>query len=86
LKPEGIWDGDPNYKLKVGGLSNANYVTDPISCRSVSRYSLFLNKEPISMKNGQQKSVTLSTAKSELVSGMQGVVCDAYTGIYWITH
>jgi hypothetical protein len=33
----------------------------------INGYSVFLNKAPISMKSGQQKSVTLYSAESELV-------------------
>jgi hypothetical protein len=73
LKPEGIWDGDPNYEFTIRGGSDANYATDPTTRKSVSGYSVFLCEAPVSMKSGQQKSVTLSTTESEQVSGTQCV-------------
>jgi hypothetical protein len=71
LKPNRTWDGSKDFEFKVTGLSDANYATDPSSRRSVSGYSVFLENAPISMKSGQQKSVTLSTAEAEVVSGTQ---------------
>jgi hypothetical protein len=71
LKPTRTWNGDPNFEFIVKGLSDANYATDTSSRRSISGYSVFLEDAPISMKSAQQKSVTLSTAESELVSGTQ---------------
>jgi hypothetical protein len=71
LKPSRTWNGKPDFEFIVKGLSDANYATDPSSRKSISGYSVFLEDAPISMKSGQQKSVTLSTAEAELVSGTQ---------------
>jgi hypothetical protein len=71
LKPSRTWNGKPNFEFIYKGLSDANYVTDPSSCKSISGYSVFLEDAPISMKSRQQKSVTLSTVEAELVSGTQ---------------
>jgi hypothetical protein len=71
LKATRTWNGNPNFELIVKGLSDANYATDPSSRKSISGYSVFLEDAPISMKSGQQKSVTLSTTEAELVSGTQ---------------
>jgi hypothetical protein len=37
----------------------------------ISGYCVMLEGAPVSMKSGQQKSVTLSTAEAELVSAKQ---------------
>jgi hypothetical protein len=71
LKPNRTWDGNPNFEFVVKGLPYASYATDPSSRKSISGYSVFLEEARISMKSGQQKSVTLSTAEAELVSGTQ---------------
>jgi hypothetical protein len=62
LKPEGVWDGDPNYKFEVGGKSDVNYVMDTMTYCSITGYLVFLHKVPIMQKSGQQKIITLSTA------------------------
>jgi hypothetical protein len=71
LKPNRAWDGKPNFEFIVKGLSDVSYATDPSSRQSVSGYSVFLKDVLVSMKSGQQKSVTLSTVEAELVSGTQ---------------
>jgi hypothetical protein len=71
LKPSRTWNGKPDFEFIVKGLLDANYATDPSSRKSISGYSVFLEDAPISMKSGQQKSVTLSTAEAKLVSGTQ---------------
>ena len=69
LKPNGKWNGDPNYEFVILGRSDANYATDTATRRSVSGISVFLNGAPVVMKCNGQKSVTLSTAESELAAG-----------------
>jgi hypothetical protein len=71
LKPVGFWNGDPEYEFNVAGKSDAAYATDTTNRRSISGYAVFLNGAPIAQKSGQQKSVTLSTAESELADGTQ---------------
>ena len=70
LKPQGVWNGDKNYEFEIMGMSDANYATDPSTRKSVSGYSVFLEGAPVSMKSGQQNSVTLSSAESELMSAV----------------
>jgi hypothetical protein len=69
LKPTRIWDGDPKFEFKIGGKSDAAYATDTTNRRSITGYSVFMEEAPVATKCGQQSSVTLSTAESELVSG-----------------
>ena len=71
LNPYGEWDGSPDYEFVVNGLSDANYAKDTDTRRSVSGHATFLNGAPITMRSGQQKTVTLSTAEAELMSGTQ---------------
>ena len=69
LKPARVWDGNPNFEFEISGLSDAAYATDTTNRRSITGYSVFMEKAPVAQKCGQQSSVTLSTAESELVSG-----------------
>jgi hypothetical protein len=73
LKPEGVWDGDPKYEFVITGRSDATYASNLTNRRSITGYSVFLNGAPIAQKSGQQKSVTLSSAESELAAGTQCV-------------
>ena len=68
LQPNRTWNGDKNFEFIVKGRADANYATDPTTCKSISGYSVFLEEAPVSMKSGQQASVTLSTSEAELVS------------------
>jgi hypothetical protein len=71
LKPNRAWDGSPDHKFAIRGFSDANYATDTSNRRSISGYSVFLEGAPVSMKCGQQTSVTLSVTEAELVSATQ---------------
>jgi hypothetical protein len=71
LKPKGTWNGDQDYELEVDGYPDTNYATDVENRRSISEYSVFVCKAPVSMKNRQQKTVMLSTAEAELVAATQ---------------
>jgi histone deacetylase 1/2 len=73
LKPVGTWNGDRDFEFEIEGYPDANYATNIENRRSVSGYSVFMCKAPVSMKSGGQKSVTLSTAESELASVTQCV-------------
>ena len=70
LKPTTPWN-DTDDELIVTGMSDADYAKDPTTRRSVSGYSTFLNGAPVTMKSGQQTTVTLSTAEAELMSATQ---------------
>ena len=71
LKPQGTWNGDKDFEFKIDGYADANYATNIENRKSVSGYSVFMCKAPVGMKSGGQKSVTLSTAESELASATQ---------------
>ena len=65
LKPTRKWDGSRDFEFVVMGRAYANYAMDPTNWKSISGYSVFVNGAPVSMKSGQQKSVTLSMAEAE---------------------
>jgi hypothetical protein len=71
LKPDKEWDGDPNFEFEVLGRSDSDFAKDPETRRSVSGYSTFLNKAPITMKSKMQTCVTLDVTSAELVSATQ---------------
>ena len=71
LRPTRVWDGRTDFEFLVGGKSDAAYATDVSNRRSITGYSVFLEEAPVATKSGQQASVTLSTAESELASGTQ---------------
>lgn len=68
LKPNREWDGNKDFKFVIKGRSDANYATDPETRKSVTGFTVFLEGAPVVMKCVGQKSVTLSTAESELAS------------------
>jgi len=71
LKPDTVWDGDPDFEFVISGRSDSDYAKDPDRRRSVSGYSTFLSGAPITMKSRMQTSVTLSVTEAELVSATQ---------------
>jgi hypothetical protein len=71
LKPSRKWDGNRDFQFVISGASDANFATDPSTRKSVSGYAVFLEDAPVSMKSGQQRSVTLSVTEAELVAATQ---------------
>jgi len=71
LKPNLKWDGDPEFEFVISGRSDSDYAKDPDRRRSVSGYSTFLCKAPVTMKSRMQGCVTLSVTEAELVSATQ---------------
>ena len=54
--------------LEIEGYADANYATDPDSRRSITGYTVTLNRAAIAFKSIQQKTVTLSSCEAELMS------------------
>ena len=53
LNPDGYWNGDREYEFAVMGMSDANYAIDPMTRKSISGYSVFLEGAPVGMKSRQ---------------------------------
>ena len=52
LKPARIWDGkDKTFKFRVSGKSDSDYAKCPVTRRSVSGYSAFLEDAPVTVKS-----------------------------------
>ena len=69
LMPNRTWNEDPNFEFEIVGKSDSNYATDPITRRSVSGCSTFLNDAPVIIRSKQQGTVKLSMSGVELDSG-----------------
>lgn len=68
LKPNGKWNGDPNYEFVIHGRSDADYAKDPDTRRSVTGCTTFLEDAPVANRCTGQHYVTMSSAESELGS------------------
>ena len=71
LKPERVWDGkDKNFKFRISGQSDSDYAKCPVTRRSVSGYSAFLEGAAVTVKSAMQKIVSLSVTEAEIVAAM----------------
>ena len=69
-----IWDGkDKSFKFRVSGKSDSDYAKCPVTRRSVSGYSAFLEEAPVTVKSTMQKIVALSVTEAEMVAAVQFV-------------
>eukprot|EP00957_Ditylum_brightwellii_P183421 13971989-Ditylum_brightwellii.AAC.1 len=74
LKPEHKWDGeDKSFQFRIIGTSDSDYAKCPVTRRSVSGYSTFLEGAPITVKSVMQRIVGLSTINTEIIAGVQCV-------------
>ena len=74
LKPERVWDGkDKNFKFRISGQSDSDYAKCPVTRRSVSGYSAFLEGAAVTVKSAMQKIVSLSVTEAEMVAAVQCV-------------
>jgi hypothetical protein len=72
LCPTRKWDGkDKSFKFRVKGQSDSDYAKYPVTRRSVSGYSTFLEEAPVTVKSAMQKIVALSVTEAETVAAMQ---------------
>ena len=61
LKPSRVWDGiDRNFDFIIKGISDSDYAKCPVTRRSVSGYSTYLEDAAVSVKSAMQKIVALS--------------------------
>jgi hypothetical protein len=68
LKPNKIWDGNPDFEFVITGLADSEYAKDPETRRSVGGHSTFLCEAPVTTKSKMQNCVTMSVTEAELVS------------------
>ena len=69
-----IRDGkDKSFKFRVSGKSYLDYAKCPVTRRSVSGYSAFLEEAPVTVKSAMQKIVDISLKESEIVAAVQCV-------------
>ena len=68
LQPDTEWDGDPEFKLTISGISDSDYAKDPETRKSVSGNSTFLNGSPVIQRSAMQKIVAISVTEAELFS------------------
>jgi hypothetical protein len=60
LKPNAIWDGNPDFDFEIKGCLDSDYAKDPELQHSVNGYCTFLNVAPVNAKSKMQQCVTLS--------------------------
>ena len=68
LKPNDVWDGSKDYEFVISGKSDSDFAKCPMTRRSVSGWSTFLNGAPYVRKSKMQKFVTLSVTEAECVA------------------
>jgi hypothetical protein len=73
LKPNAVWDGNPDFEFVISGRSDSDYTKDVERRRSVSGYSVFLSAETVAMASRMQEHVTLSVTEAELAAATQCV-------------
>jgi hypothetical protein len=74
IMPNTRWDvTDRDFLFVIGGRSDLEYATDPITRRSISGGTTFLCGSPIATRSRMQKCVTLSVTEAEFVSGVEVV-------------
>lgn len=72
LKPRRQWDGkDKNFEFEIEGISDSDLGKCPVTRRSVSGYSTFLEGAPITVKSTMQRTVALSVTEAETVAAVQ---------------
>ena len=74
LQPARTWNGMKGFRFRIAGMADSNYATCPITRRSVSGYSVFLEKAPVGTRSAQQRTVALSSAEAELGSGTHSLI------------
>ena len=63
LRPDCSWDGTKNFKFKISGRSDTDYVKDPDTRRSVTGVRTLINGSVTHWRSVTQKYVTLSVAE-----------------------
>jgi hypothetical protein len=71
LIPTRRWNGmDKSFKFKIHGKSDSDYAKCPMTRRSVSGWSAFLEDAPYTRKSKMQTTVKLSVTEAEVDAGI----------------
>jgi hypothetical protein len=54
LKPDVMWDGNPEFKFVIRGILDSHFGKDPETRKSVSGNSTFLYGEPVIQRSTMQ--------------------------------
>ena len=70
LKPDGIWDGNPDtYEFVISGRSDSDYAREELR-KSVSGHCVMLNGAPVMFKSRTQRIVALLVCEAKLYAGI----------------
>jgi hypothetical protein len=64
LKPDVIWDGNPEFKFVIHGISDSDFLKDPEARKSVIHNSTFLCGAPVIQRSTVQKIVVRSVTEA----------------------
>ena len=71
LKPKRTRDGkSKDFECRIAGKADSDHGKCPVTSKSLSGYTAFLEGCPVTGKSGMQKTVALSVTESELNSGV----------------
>lgn len=70
LAPTRIWNGNKDFKFRIGGRSDSDYAANTDDRKSVSGGRVFLEMAPVQMRSNTQRFVTLSVTESESGAGV----------------
>jgi hypothetical protein len=79
LTPDVKWNGDPEFKLAICGISDSDFAKDPETRKSVSRNSTFLCGAPVIQRGTMQRVVALSVMEAELFAATKNAQDMLYT-------
>jgi hypothetical protein len=79
LKPDVKWNGDPELKLVICGISDSDFAKDPETQKSVSGNSTFLCGAPVIQRSTMQRIVALSVTEAELFAATNNAQDMLYT-------
>jgi hypothetical protein len=79
LKPDVKWNGNPEFKLVVPGISDSDFAKDPETRKSVSGNSTFMGGAPVIQRITMQRTVVLSVTKAELFAATNNAQDMLYT-------
>jgi hypothetical protein len=79
LKPDVKWNGDPEFKLVIRGISDSDFAKDPETSESVSGNSTFLCGAPVIQRRTMQIIVALSVTEAKLFAATNNAQDMLYT-------